>query len=525
MTYQIVTNELMDNHTSTFLSQMTGIHTSLPLSINNKIESGTDMAFVNEYSLQPTTSQDSTSTSCSLTNPKNKSGNGLKSKNSNKRQGVSQNGCLPDDVFIHKRLKLDTQNTDLNEGVELLAKRLEEDTKSFVEKSLPIGANISALSSSNSSASSSSSASPTPLLVQPWQLTTGVESSVPENQKILPPPIVDLATPEVITVDGTPSPISLSKDEPVVVDLCQADKTDIQMLYKDFCEMFPHTPKLYLEQQAADLVGKHAAINRFIDELFANDSRPPDYWEPDVLPVLARQASLQNGKNEISQSSELNSQLLKASVKKEFREQNDLTILATKNIVPEIKTATLENSRVNCLEGQKNFSSDKLNFDGPPNENLLPFNGLNQYENPVPGPSGTQTSNQCPNPSFAPTIPLHSPESSESPFLEGQESVLHEQDIQPGSAIIEGQTPNSIDITDTEEERREQQMDKRVQNLLSLFPHKDPEYLRAKNNEFGLDAAGVTSFETWVLEVVENGGKDLPSKEDYERRKKVSNLY
>ena len=80
---------------------------------------------------------------------------------------------------------------------------------------------------------------------------------------------------------------------------------------------------------------------------------------------------------------------------------------------------------------------------------------------------------------------------------------------------------NSVEPTDTEEEKREQQMDKRVQNLLSLFPQKDPEYLRAKNNEFGLDTAGATAFEAWVLEVVENGGKNLPSREDYDKRKKV----
>ena len=84
---------------------------------------------------------------------------------------------------------------------------------------------------------------------------------------------------------------------------------------------------------------------------------------------------------------------------------------------------------------------------------------------------------------------------------------------------------NTVEATDTEEEKREQQMDKRVQNLLSLFPQKDPEYLRAKNNEFGLDSAGVTAFETWVLEVVENGGKDLPSREDYDKRKKVIDTF
>ena len=103
--------------------------------------------------------------------------------------------------------------------------------------------------------------------------------------------------------------------------------------------------------------------------------------------------------------------------------------------------------------------------------------------------------------------------------MPAEEETSDLEKIKPSKG--DGPTGTITEVTVvTDEERREQQMDKRVQNLLSLFPQKDPEYLRAKNNEFGLDKEGATAFEAWVLEVVENGGKDLPSKEDYHRRKK-----
>jgi hypothetical protein len=393
---------------------------------------------------------------------------------------------------------------------------------------MPTQTNTSALSSSNCSASSSSSTSPTPIIGPPWKIGQISQSSTPlAITKKIPPPLVDLATPEVITVEETPSPQSQSKEEPIVVDLCQTDKKEVEMLYNDFCQMFPNTPKLFLEQQASDLVGKHAAINRFIDELFENNSKPPEYWRPDVLESSSDGAS--NGRN---QKGNQDQEITQISIQHNRGQQNDLiSSSATKEMTSEPKTTFLENPALHCLEEEKvTLMSDKSNTIIPTESvYMVPENELDNYQNPVPGPSGIQKSSFVPNESVGiPNLLIDSqlePEPSKVLFPTHQDTLKMENGSQPETIEIEPQSINTTEVTDTEEEKREQKMDKRVQNLLSLFPQKDPEYLRAKNNEFGLDAAGVTAFETWVLEVVENGGKDLPSREDYDKRKKVMYIF
>ena len=504
-------------------------------SFDNTHESYTSITPLNYDTLQPTTSQVSTNFSAyNFSNLKNKTGNGLKSKNSNRRQAeITQNGSSVGDAFIPKRLKLEeTDNTEINvEGIALLAKQLEQDAKEFVASTMPIQENTSALSSSNSSASSSSSTSPTPVIGPPWKIGQIPESSKPlAITKKLPPPIVDLATPEVITVEETPSPQSQSKHEPVVVDLCQADKKEVQMLYNDYCQMFPNTPKLFLEQQASDLVGKHAAINRFIDELFENDSKPPEYWRPDVLPVLDIQSSSDGSLNSRTQKGNQDPQIPQISIQHNREKQNDLISSSdTKEMTSELKTVFMETPSLQYLEEEKVMPISEKSNPNIPLESvyMVPENELDNYENPVPGPSGTQKTSFVPNESVViPNLGIDSPPESSNVLLPTHQDTLKmENSNQPEATQIEPQSINTAEVTDTEEEKREQQMDKRVQNLLSLFPQKDPEYLRAKNNEFGLDAPGVTAFETWVLEVVENGGKDLPSREDYDKRKKVIHIF
>ena len=431
---------------------------------------------------------------------KNKTGNGLKSKNSNRRPGIHQD--WPDmvhmapDIISPKRLRLDVPNNEVLESAAFIAKQLEDESKVFVSPNMPLNTNISALSSCNSSASSSSSSSPIQFSVQMQleQLAANSASSVESLEKSVPP-VVDLATPEVITVEETPSPISQPKDAPVVVDLCQADNTEIHALYKQFCEMFPSTPKLYLEQQAADLVGKHAAINRFIDELFENDSKPPEYWKPDVLTIPLSPNSSNLTSDGFNQPGSLNlSSLPDSSHVEPEKEKDHKTAVALGNqLLQEMGNFSQVLQDV-PIQHQPSSSSSK-------ETDLKKFditsisNDLQNYDEPIPGPSGTQN-----------------------------RSIHTENQLPNNSVIRPDSTSNHAEVTEeSEEEKREQQMDKRVQNLLSLFPQKDPEYLRTKNNEFGLDAAGATAFEAWVLEVVENGGKDLPSREDYDKRKKVRN--
>lgn len=62
-------------------------------------------------------------------------------------------------------------------------------------------------------------------------------------------------TPPLIDLGGTPPP-------PTLVDLSHPDQHEIQELVTWLCGMFPDTPKRFIEEQAEDLVGKPAALDR-----------------------------------------------------------------------------------------------------------------------------------------------------------------------------------------------------------------------------------------------------------------------
>jgi len=67
-------------------------------------------------------------------------------------------------------------------------------------------------------------------------------------------------------------------------------------------EIFPRTPVQYLEEQCEDLVGKPAAIDRLIDELTTNDSKPPDSWSPGLAAGVAADPQEQMDQEAIVQS-------------------------------------------------------------------------------------------------------------------------------------------------------------------------------------------------------------------------------
>ena len=81
-------------------------------------------------------------------------------------------------------------------------------------------------------------------------------------------------SPEVFTVeDGPPIVVQLDEDP--------AERTaEMRELYSSFRTMFPDTPQIFLQEQAEELVGKPAAIDRFVTEHLARECQPPDYWVP-----------------------------------------------------------------------------------------------------------------------------------------------------------------------------------------------------------------------------------------------------
>ncbi len=78
---------------------------------------------------------------------------------------------------------------------------------------------------------------------------------------------------EVVDLAATPPP-------PPIVDLSNPDEGEKKDLLSQFLAMFPDAPRQYLVEQTEELAGKPAAIERFINELLERNSRPPDYWQP-----------------------------------------------------------------------------------------------------------------------------------------------------------------------------------------------------------------------------------------------------
>ena len=88
---------------------------------------------------------------------------------------------------------------------------------------------------------------------------------------------------------GSPALVDISDGggSPVLVDLSQSDTAEIRDLFSNFKMMFPNTPVEYLEEMAEELAGKPIATERFISELLARDSKPPDFWNPGINKTIA----------------------------------------------------------------------------------------------------------------------------------------------------------------------------------------------------------------------------------------------
>jgi len=54
------------------------------------------------------------------------------------------------------------------------------------------------------------------------------------------------------------------------------------------------------------------------------------------------------------------------------------------------------------------------------------------------------------------------------------------------------------------------EMEKRLYNLLQMFPEIDQQYLKHKNSEFGMDNIGMSLYTNWLNQMVDNGDINLP---------------
>lgn len=92
-------------------------------------------------------------------------------------------------------------------------------------------------------------------------------------------------SPEVVELLAD-EPRPAQRTPPIVVDLSKADRNEKRELLSGFLNMFPGTPREYLEEQAEELAGKPAATERFITEHLKRECQPPEYWIPGMRAVV-----------------------------------------------------------------------------------------------------------------------------------------------------------------------------------------------------------------------------------------------
>ena len=105
--YQVGENNFTENLSADFTAEVSQV---TPASMADSYQSISDMMPLDSYSTQSSSNSQVADNNflTDFSSVKNKTGNGLKSKNSNKRQEFVQHGSYADDDFIPKRLKLET---------------------------------------------------------------------------------------------------------------------------------------------------------------------------------------------------------------------------------------------------------------------------------------------------------------------------------------------------------------------------------------------------------------------------------
>ena len=263
--------------------------------------------------------------------------------------------------------------------------------------------------------------------------------------------------------------------------MCIVYKTKKSAVCLHFFSMFPETVTEYLEEQAEELAGKPAALERFITEHLARNSEPPDYWQPKVQTV-------------------------------------------TTKIEP--NSDVIENAGVLNLSREDqgtNMTMDAMDNDDDEVDNILPPRPQTSESTP-----DLTDSVELPTPmdnSEIPAVPDIGPDpkpgtSQHTPIVQQQNNANNETiDLTDGIELEPEPGPSgSNNQVDSEEDRA----NKRLETLVTLFPLVDPEFLHAKAVEFGENEG---QMNTWVQQTLDNNlANDFPKRSDYEKRQKEAEM-
>ena len=281
----------------------------------------------------------------------------------------------------------------------------------------------------------------------------------------------------------TPTLVDLSNSPPVV-DLSQSDSQEIRDLYQSLISMFPTTPIEYLEEQAEELAGKPAALERFITEHLGRNSQPPDYWQakvqnvqPKIEPGTSSTDVIENaGVVNLSREGQGINMTMDAMEVDGFTRKNDDVVVEYKDNESDTNSSRPRISRESSL--------DEVDMPEPMEEDL----------EPKPGPSR----------------PFRNDVNNETIDL----TDFNDQEAGPSTAANQSNANN--------QESEEDRANKRLETLVTLFPHVDPEFLHTKAVEFGDNE---DQMNRWIQETLENNtANDFPSRQEYEKRQKEAEM-
>ena len=272
---------------------------------------------------------------------------------------------------------------------------------------------------------------------------------------------------------------------PVLVNLSQFDTAEIRDLFSNFKMMFPNTPVEYLEEMAEELAGKPIATERFISELLARDSKPPDFWNPGINKTIA------NIKDE-QQPVIMGQPNTAVNLNKEDQGLN-MTMDAITDIV------AMDAVTDGVLDLQDDFRVQP----GPSDHITDQVLDMQEVfgDEPRPGPS------DGPGPTPMPSAP-------ESPKPGPSTKVVND--------TIDLTDAGPKETNDGPEDNEEDMVNKKLEHLIDLFPNADPEFLHQKVVELANDRE---RWEGWISETIENkSDKEFPSRKDYEQRQKEAEM-
>ena len=285
-------------------------------------------------------------------------------------------------------------------------------------------------------------------------------------------------------------------------DLSQSNSQEAQDLIQTLQEMFPTTCIEFLEEMSEELVGKPAALERFISEHLDRDSQPPDYWQPQIKIEQSASSSSSTNNQPIVDLSKPNSREIQdlfqslstmfPDTPAEFLGEKAEELIGKPDAINRFVSEHLDRT----LQPPDNWQPQKIQNKMEPPNNAL-FHGIAQ--NTIKANDSEKNSNHNDN--------------------KANMTMDVTMNPKPGTSkqLMMPMTSPSV-IEETEEDK----VNKRLLTLENLFPKICPEFLYLRAKEFGDDSKKMNQ---WIEDTIESKStNEFPSRADYEKKKENAEL-